>query len=425
MIRKLRIKCIGLCMASLIVVLVVVLGGINWLSYDKVVSDAEKILKTLSDNDGTFPQMDAPRFSVQSEQENEKSATSYASGKRRSGTISPETPYETRYFTVILSETGDVVSADIDKIAAIDTQAATMCAQQVVQKGTRGFFQAYRYRVDAIDGQMRVIFLDCGRSLSNFQHTLWLSVAVALAGLFSVLVLLILSSKQIIKPLAESYEKQKQFITDAGHEIKTPLTIISADADLLELEWGENEWLADIKRQTARLTGLTNDLIYLSKLEEEGSAFHPIIFPVSDVVEELGQSFSATARAQGKSLTLEVPPLISWTGDEKAMRTLVSVLLDNAIKYTPQSGKAALYLGKHGRMLRLTVINQTQQPVEEEKLTHLFDRFYRTEQSHNSQTGGHGLGLSIAHSIVMAHKGKITAHKQGTHTFAIYITMPA
>lgn len=244
-------------------------------------------------------------------------------------------------------------------------------------------------------------------------------------GLAAVLFLLLILSRRIVRPMAESYEKQRQFITDAGHELKTPMTIISADADLAEMECGENQWLTDIRRQAQRLTALTNDLIYLSRMEEEQPKLQYIDFPISDVVEEMAQSFAALARSQDKDFQVQVQPMLSFQGDEKGIRQLVSILLDNALKYSPTGGQLALRLEKQGRNLLLTVSNTGAQPMEQDKLPHLFDRFYRTDQSRNSQSGGYGLGLSIAKSIVSAHKGKIRAESHDGTQLSIQVTLAA
>ena len=240
-----------------------------------------------------------------------------------------------------------------------------------------------------------------------------------------MLILLLLLSKRIVRPVAESYEKQKQFITDAGHELKTPLTIIGADADLAEMEWGENQWIQDIRRQTQRLTELTQDLIYLSRMEEEGLSLQSIDFPLSDVAEEMAHSFLPLAQNQGKRLEIAVQPMLSFRGDEKSIRQLCSILLDNALKYSPQEGKLLFRLEKQGKNILLSVSNTTSQPIKKEELCHLFDRFYRTDPSRNSQTGGYGLGLSIARSIVTAHKGKSRAESPQESVLTIQVTLPS
>ena len=191
------------------------------------------------------------------------------------------------------------------------------------------------------------------------------------------------------------------------------------------MECGENQWISDIRRQAQRLTGLTNDLIYLSRMEEEQPKLQLIEFPLSDVAEEMAQSFHALARSQEKEFSLHIQPMLSYTGDEKAIRQLLSILLDNALKYSPAGGQLELRLEKQGRTLLLTVSNTSAQPIEPGKLPHLFDRFYRTDQSRSSQTGGYGLGLSIARSIVLAHKGKIRAESPDGRTLTFVIHLPA
>ena len=194
---------------------------------------------------------------------------------------------------------------------------------------------------------------------------------------------------------------------------------------MAEMECGENQWLTDIRRQAQRLMALTNDLIYLSRMEEEQPQLQYIDFPISDVVEEMAQSFAAPARSQDKELQIQVQPMLSFHGDEKGIRQLVSILLDNALKYSPPGGQLELRLEKQGRSLLLTVSNPCAQPVDQDKLPHLFDRFYRTDASRNSQSGGYGLGLSIAKSIVTAHKGKIRAESSDGTQLSIQVTLAA
>lgn len=426
MIKKLRAKLILACMFSLAVVLLVILGGVNLMSYQKVVSDADTVLSLLAANDGAFPKLRAPQ-----EEKDEGYFAPFGTpgGKPNlfnQRIMSPETPYESRFFSVLLGEDGQAVETDTGQIAAVDAEQATDYAQKAAASGkTSGFLDDYRFLVQNESGGIRVIFLDCGRSLSSFRTTLLASVFLAVLGLAAVLFLLLILSRRIVRPMAESYEKQRQFITDAGHELKTPMTIISADADLAEMECGENQWLTDIRRQAQRLTALTNDLIYLSRMEEEQPKLQYIDFPISDVVEEMAQSFAAPARSQDKDFQVQVQPMLSFQGDEKGIRQLVSILLDNALKYSPPGGQLALRLEKQGRNLLLTVSNTCAQPMEQDKLPHLFDRFYRTDQSRNSQSGGYGLGLSIAKSIVSAHKGKIRAESHDGTQLSIQVTLAA
>lgn len=420
MIKKLRRKFIAACMISLFIVLAVILGGVNLMSYQKVVSDADAVLTLLGSNNGDFPKNEVQPGG--GSPAGGEPGTRDIFGRRA---LSPETPFESRFFSVLLDGNGQVIQTDTSQIAAVDDAAAAAYAQAAAETGrSAGFLGDYRYLVLTEGENTRVIFLDCGRGLSSFRTTLLASVSLSLLGLLAVLALLLILSRRIVRPVAESYEKQKQFITDAGHELKPPTTIISADADLLEMECGENQWLTDIRRQAQRLTGLTNDLIYLSRMEEEQPPLQIIEFPLSDVAEEMAQSFQALAKGQKKQMVLSLQPMLSCTGDEKSIRQLLSILLDNALKYSPAGGRLELRLEKQGRGVLLTVSNTTVQPVEPEKLPHLFDRFYRSDQSRSSQTGGYGLGLSIAKSIVQAHKGKIRAESHDAMSLSVVVTLP-
>lgn len=414
MIDKLRRRFILASMLSLALVLLILLGAVNIVSYQKTVADADGILSLLSENQGAFPIHMFP---------NRERMPDERPMRRRE--FSPETPFESRFFSVLLREDGSVLFADLANIAAIDRTTAEKYAAEALSTGKEsGFLDVYRFSLKSQPEGTRIIFLDCAKSLSAFQTTLLASIGVAVAGLAGVLMLLIPISGKIVKPVAESYEKQRRFITDAGHEIKTPLTIISADADLLELEAGESEWLEDIRRQTQRLTALTNDLIYLSRMDEEQPTLQMMEFPLSDVVEETAQSFLAPATQQGKHLTINVQPMLSYTGSEKDLRQLVSILLDNAVKYTPAGGEIALSLAKENHTLCLRVTNPSSQQLDKESLSRMFDRFYRMDASRSAAVNGYGLGLSIARSIVAAHKGKLLAESLDGINLTITASFP-
>lgn len=426
MIRKLRKKLIAVSMVSLCIVLFCIFGFVGILNYQKMVSDADHTLSILADNDGTFPEPkdDEPDHAGKAPDAKDslQPEPKQASGNPKD---SPELPFESRYFSVLLdSNEASVLSVDIGMIAAVDEDTAAEYATSIFESGkTKGFLHSYRYTTVTSDTGTRVIFLDCQRTLSSFHTLVFTSVGVCLIGIILVLILIFLLSGYIIKPFIENHEKQKQFITDAGHELKTPLTIINADAEILEMDYGENEWLADIQEQTKHLTSLTNNLITLSRMEEERTRLQMIDFPFSDVVEETVQSFQALARTQNKTFETSIQPMISLYGDEKSLTQLVSILLDNAMKYSTPEGKISLCLEKAGNNVKLSVYN-TAESIDREQLSHLFDRFYRIDKSRNSETGGYGLGLSIAAAVVNTHKGKITATTQDEHSLLITVTLP-
>ncbi|MCD7802700.1 MAG: HAMP domain-containing histidine kinase [Clostridiales bacterium] len=420
MIRKLRVKFIAMSMLSLLVVLLAIMGSVNLVNYQGIVEDADQVLDILVDNNGSFPRQES-----QNQKQGDGSAPPSDGGLGGLRELSPELPYESRYFSVLLNSEGEVETVDTGKIAAVDTSAAIEYAQEAVSRGAeRGFLSDYRYAITSDESGTRVIFLDCGRNLSTFYSFLKASCGISAVGLAAVLLLMVLFSGRIIRPVAESYDKQRRFITDAGHELKTPLTIIDADAEVLEMDIGENEWLQDIRRQTDRLAKLTGALIALSRMEEGEEQFQMIDFPISDVVGETAQSFQALAKTQNKRFESRIQPMLTLHGDENAIRQITGILLDNALKYSPEGGEIVLTLEQSGRNLRLLVRN-TAEGVTQESLEHIFDRFYRGDPSRSSaRVEGHGIGLSIAQMIVNAHKGRIAATLQNGDTLLMTVTLP-
>lgn len=398
MIRQLRRKMVVTAMVSLFVVLGVILCAIHWVNYQSIVTSSDGVLDVLGANRGMFPRPGPEGFS-------------------------PEMPYEARYFSVLLNSQGQPVVVDTGKIAAVDQQEAENFATQVWQgQSTRGFLGEYRYLKVWEGADCRIIFLDCGRNLATFRGFLLTSLWVSAGGLAAVFVLLLVASRHIVKPVAESYEKQRQFITDAGHELKTPLTIMGADVDLLEMEVGEREWLTDLRHQVGRLTCLTQDLIYLSRMEETCALAQRLEMVFSDVVEEETQSFRGPALAKGQSLHLDITPMLTMQGDEGAVRQLVSILLDNAVKYAPDGGEIRVQAAHQGRFVRLVVSNPMEAPIPPQQLPHLFDRFYRGDGARSG--GGFGIGLSVAAAIVASHRGKIEASAPSPQRLEMVVLLP-
>ncbi len=406
MIKKLRIKFILASIIAMVAVLFILLGSIHIMNYRKIIRDAENILDVLSENSGAFPIEDF-RFE-----------------KPFPDKFSPETPFESRYFTVEMKKDGTILKTNLGRIAAVDKYTAEEYGEEVGKKSkTGGFIANYRYRKEDLGGQnMMIIFLDCGKSLSTFYDFLITSLLVSVLGVGAVFVLLVFVSGRIVQPFALSYEKQKRFITDAGHEIKTPLTIIDADAAVLEMEAGENEWIQDIQKQTQRLKELTNDLIYLSRMEEKPGHIQMTDFPISEIAIETAESFQSIAKMQNKKFTYEIQPMAGYRGVPEEIRRLFSILLDNAMKYSDEQGAIFFQLKQRGKSICIIVFN-TVDFIETEQLQYLFDRFYRTDVSRNSQTRGYGIGLSIARAIVLAHKGKITVSSENGRTILFTVLL--
>ena len=346
-------------------------------------------------------------------------------GHYRIKNMSPETPYESRFFTVLLNEKYEITDMNTDRITSVNNNKAIGFAKAALKKkSSNGFVGDFRYFLHKTNDGYRIIFLDCGRRLESFKSFLYTSIMMMVVGLFIAFIVIFISAGKIIKPIAESYYKQKRFITDAGHEIKTPLTIISANVELLQDELGENESLADIKRQTNRLRSLTNDLVMLARMEEAEGTLQKIEFPISEVVSEAVIAFKNVAVNQGKEFVYNVEPMLTLNGNAKAIIQLVDILADNAIKYSPKTGKIVFNMSKNGRMIVIQVLNETNNQIDKYKINQVFERFYRMDTSRNSNLSGSGIGLSIAQAIVNAHGGKIQAWTKDGHSFRITASFP-
>lgn len=433
MIRKLRIKFIILSTISLLLLLGIIVISSNLLTYRDLVFNADRVIDLIADNKGPSIPMPPPEKMTVPEK-----AAGAGNGGFMGRKLSPEILYEARFFVAELSGEGEVLRVNTERIAMVDEEDAYEYAWQAQRrKGDRGFIGEFRYAKfsDLRDGEgndendIRVIFLDCGRKLFTFRNALLINCLISFLGFLAIFLVIVFLSKKIVRPVSESYEKQKQFISVAGHEIRTPITIIDADAEILSMEIGEeNEWLQDICKQTKRMAALTNDLLTLSRMDENRQQFTMIDFPISDVVSETVQSFQSLAHSRKRNIKAEITPMLSCCGDENSIRQLVGILLDNAIKYTKENDDGTcddilLRLVKKNHNLYLSVRNRSE-PVSEEQLRLFFERFYRTEQSRNSETGGYGLGLSIAKSIAEAHKGRITASVPVVETVQITVTLP-
>ena len=236
------------------------------------------------------------------------------------------------------------------------------------------------------------------------------------------------SGQAMIGAVSEAQAAQRdyrEYVERWVHEIKTPIAIIQADTEVLALETGEeNEWIVDIQTQIKRLSTLTNDLIYLSRMEEEQGRQQFLPLPFSELVAEAAQAFQAVAKRQNKTLSVDVQPMLTLVGEEKSLVQLVSILLDNALKYSPEGGQIALRLSRQGKHLRLSVEN-TAEVLSKELLENMFDRFYRGDASRNSGQGGYGIGLSIAKAVVQAHRGKLSAAAKGTDRLVITALFPS
>ncbi len=396
MINQLQRKFIMITMASLSLVMVLLVGAINMINFYQIDRSAGQTLAFLSENKGRFPEFERGKEPPRD--------------KKIGFELNEETKFQTRYFFIKLSHDETVKEIDTSHISAVSSKDALQYAEEVLaSKKSEGYKGIYKYRIINAENGPMIIFLDVRNQMQMVMYFFLTSCGVALGTLLLVFILVSVFSKRAINPVVRNMEKQKRFITDAGHEIKTPLAIISANTDVLELTTGESEWITSIRNQIGRLDKLVKNLLLLARMEEGNIERTRQEFDLSRCVKRIANSFLAVAESQSKRLSISIVPHIQLHGEEGAMEQLISTLLDNAMKYSDTNGEIRISLMPLKKGIKLEVYN-TVEYIESKNLDRFFDRFYRADESRSRETGGYGIGLSIASSIVEAHHGRISVH---------------
>ena len=404
MLKKLRWRFILAAMAAFVTVVATLLCLVNLWNYQLVTRQQDNTLERLVEIDfGSTPGSGRPPFD-------------------RMGRFSPEVPYMLRFFSVHFAPDGSIRQTQQQYIASINQNQAEEYAKAVLAGGRQsGYYQGYRFLVQAGEEDTAVVFLNSERELQSMRSLLLLTLVVALSCIVVVFVLVVLFSRRAILPYVRNLEAQKQFITNASHELKTPLTAIATSADVLAMEYPEDEWVPGIQAQAAKLSKLITNLVTLSRVNEENPFPVRAEFPLSEALWETAEPFASLVRAQGKEYSQEIQDGLTLCGDRMAIQQMVSILLDNAMKYTPQGGSIRLTAGRSGKRATIAVSNTCSQDGALD-VTRLFDRFYRGDVSHSGTVGGTGIGLSIAKATAEAHGGSIQARQEdGVITFLVKI----
>lgn len=429
MIRKLRRKFILVASACILLILSIVIIFINVISYYSGYKEAMSILSYILDHNGRMPDKNPLSSDVDF-------------------FVSRELRFETRYFSIITDINGNYINSDNEHIYAVtDKEAETMYMHVLAKNKLKGRIKisngVFLYKVKEISGKelsdtlfsrsdlsnlfendanyKLIIFMDCTNRFYRLRSVQTLSLLIGVLCFVMFVLLVSVFSGFAVKPVAENYEKQKKFITNAGHELKTPLTIISANSEVIEAMNGESEWTQSIRNQVDRLTGLVTDLITIARLDEVAERQDLVMIPfnLSDILHTLTEDFSTVAEQQEKTLDTDITQGIEVNGNEKLLRELISILLDNAVKYCDEGGTVRVKLTRQRNHACLIISNTYAKKTE---CTRYFDRFYREDTSHSSEKAGYGIGLSMAETIIRLHKGKITAQqKEETVYFTVLL----
>ena len=415
MIRRLRRRMILVVLAGLLLASAGLVAAINWMNWNSLEQQADQVLDMLAENNGQRPMPfaeESQRAPVRPEgtQPPERGPWEQKYIRNRGSKALMNAASMTNFYTAVIDEGGQVLSWYSDRTDLYTDQEIADMALWAVQAGRdRGRNDTRFYCLTEKDGERLLIVVDSRLEIQNAESVLRLTVLVAViedALLSAGAVWLI---RKMVKPVDEAMEKQKQFVWDASHELKTPLAVISANADVLAAEAGESKPLQYIQSEVRRTDSLIQNLLTLARMEKGTVQAEHAKFDLSRALLEVALPFESAVFEDGKTLDMDIPEGIEYTGDQEMIKQLAVILLSNAQKYSDDGGKIRVSLEAKGEK-RILRVHNTGPAIPPEAQQRIFDRFYRVDSSHNREVEGNGLGLSIAQNIVSLHRGRITVH---------------
>ena len=415
MIRRLRRRVILVALAGLLLASAGLVIAINWMNWNSLEQQAGQVLDMLAENNGQRPVTageEDQRAPARPEgtQPPDKGPGEQKKIKNRGSKALMNAASMTNYYTAVIDEAGQVLSWHSDRTDLYTDQEIADMALWAVQAGKdRGRNDTRFYCLTEKDGERLLIVVDSRLEIQNAESVLRLTVLVAVIedALLSVGAVWLI--RKMVKPVDEAMEKQKQFVWDASHELKTPLAVISANADVLAAEAGESKPLQYIQSEVRRTDSLIQNLLTLARMEKGTAEASHVQFDLSRALLEVALPFESAVFEEGKTLEMDIPEGVEYTGDGEMIKQLAVILLSNAEKYSNDGGKIRVSLEAKGEK-RILRVHNTGPAIPPEAQPRIFDRFYRVDSSHNREVEGNGLGLAIAQNIVSLHRGKITVH---------------
>ena len=403
----LRKKFVFVSMTTVTLLILILVGAINLLNYNREIHQSQRMIEVLAENEMLTVKKEPPSFSKEP--------------RFQPPPISLDDKFSARYFLVCFNEEQQIVRTDISRISAVREEKAQQMAEQVLQKGKEtGQEKQFLYHVfyHPQKKESAILFLDLSARYDSMLGILLISFGLGLIGWIFMLMLVVLLSKRAILPIIKNIERQKQFITNAGHEIKTPLAIIIANTDAMELCMGENKWSKNIRAQAMRLNELMQTLLTLAKMEESEQNLKKEKICLSNLLEEQLKTFQESMQSKSLIVLPKIQPEIYFVCNRDSMIRLFCILLDNAEKYTNEKGKIELCLERKDKKIVFQIKNSCESlPYAEPE--QLFERFYRGDSARTQKNGGYGIGLSAAKEIVRLNQGSLTANyetKQEIHS---------
>ncbi len=339
-----------------------------------------------------------------------------------------ENALSSTFFVVRFGGDGTVLFTDVSHISFITEEQAVVMAQEVLNTGTSsGSKNPFCYRIDAPkdNAAQTIVFLDTSRESASELRVLLLSIALGILCWLFMLLLVTLLSRKAINPIAQNIDRQKKFITNAGHELKTPLATILANTEALELHNGESKWSRNIRSEIGRLSSLVNQLLLLARMDEGAAQSVAADFSLSSLTQDILQPFLSSMELKQITLTTDIHPDIVLHADREQIAQLLSILLDNAVKYVNPQGEIVVRLTSGSRDRKVTLLIQnTCRQLPDAPPDKLFDRFYRADRARTREDthSGFGIGLSVADAIVKANNGSIHAAYPAPDTISFTVS---
>ncbi len=417
MFRRLRLQFIVVATIAVSIMLISIIGILNASKYATSEKKINKILDLLSKNNGVLP---------------DEEVVEKILGRK----TNPDIIVQYRYFSAYVDSTNKVITMNTEHIANLSETDVIFYIRKILSgKNRYGNFtttdgQKFAYKLSLHEDDSKlIVVLDTTSYIEDRADLIDTSVFIFFSNLVFFIIIFVIFSGKVMMPFMENYRNQKAFITNAGHELKTPLAIISANNELCEMIGGENEWTKSTKEQVERMTDLINRLVVLARFEEKSEEKSDVAeknINFSDIVTKSANSFKSMAIKGGKNFESNIQKNLCISGDDGAIYELVNILIDNANKYCDDGGTVGVGLLQHGitfKKAKLVVYN-TYKSGKGVDYSRFFERFYREDKSHNSSVSGYGVGLSIAGNIVKRHKGKIhISYKNDTIYFNVYFNM--
>ena len=405
MIAKLRLKFIAIATAAVFLVIVALVGLVNSVMYHKTLDNVYTVANYIAENDGKMP----------------------SKHKKLNPNFTDEDVYRIRFFAVTLDKEGNVSESNFGRIAAIDEgDLDTFVEEAASHKFRRGHFSygdsEYAYAASDTNNGTVVVFFDCTNEMKTINDFRQMSFLFGLVCLLLFTAIVSIFSKKAVQPVITNMESQKQFITNASHELKTPLAVIAANTEVIEMTNGESEWTQSTTRQVNRMNKLISDLITISKFGEKDKKELTDV-DASKIVSDCAADFETVITNQGKRFTASIAENVTVKAVDEGIRQIANILLDNAAKYCDDGGSVELSLSHKAasKGMRLSVSN-TYAEGKDVDLSRFFERFYRKDESHNSKKQGYGIGLAMAQGYAEEFGGKISvSYKGDTITFTVVI----